>query len=75
MKIGYLHADFLSKPQCQSWPASLGLLATPVVSVVIATLWLGEALSLSLVSAIVLILGGVAIGATGHGNPPMPAAG
>jgi len=46
-----------------------------VVSVVIATLWLGEALSLSLASAIVLILGGVAIGITGHGNPPMPAAG
>jgi drug/metabolite transporter (DMT)-like permease len=42
---------------------SLGLLATPVVSVVIATLWLGEPVTLSLVSAIVLILGGVALGA------------
>jgi len=41
---------------------SLGLLATPVVSVVIATFWLRESLSLSLVMAIVLILGGVAIG-------------
>ena len=41
---------------------SLGLLGTPVVSVVIATLWLGETLSLSLVVAIVLILGGVTIG-------------
>ena len=41
---------------------SLGLLATPVVSVVLATLWLGEPLTLSLVSAIVLILGGVALG-------------
>jgi drug/metabolite transporter (DMT)-like permease len=41
---------------------SLGLLATPVVSVVVATLWLGEPLTLSLVSAIVLILGGIALG-------------
>ena len=44
---------------------SLGLLATPVVSVIVATLWLGEGLTLSLLTAIVLILGGVAIGATG----------
>lgn len=43
---------------------SLGLLATPVVSVVIATLWLGEPLTASLLGAIVLILGGVALGAT-----------
>jgi drug/metabolite transporter (DMT)-like permease len=41
---------------------SLGLLATPVVSVALATLWLGEPLTLSLVAAIVLILGGVALG-------------
>ncbi len=42
---------------------SLGLLATPVISVIIATLWLGEPVTLSLLSAIVLILGGVALGA------------
>jgi drug/metabolite transporter (DMT)-like permease len=41
---------------------SLGLLATPVVSVVVATLWLGEPLTLSLVAAIALILGGIALG-------------
>ncbi|MBM4440381.1 MAG: DMT family transporter [Candidatus Rokubacteria bacterium] len=41
---------------------SLGLLATPVVSVSIATVWLREPLTLTLVSAIVLILGGIAIG-------------
>jgi drug/metabolite transporter (DMT)-like permease len=41
------------------------LLATPVVSVLIATFWLGETLTASLAIAIVLILGGVAIGATG----------
>jgi drug/metabolite transporter (DMT)-like permease len=45
---------------------SLGLLATPVLSTVVATLWLGEAVTLSLVAAIVLILGGVAIGVTGE---------
>jgi drug/metabolite transporter (DMT)-like permease len=49
---------------------SLGLLATPVVSVIVATLWLGEPLTLSLALAIVLILGGVAIGATGGAAGP-----
>jgi drug/metabolite transporter (DMT)-like permease len=44
---------------------SLGLLLTPVVSVVTATLWLGETPTVSLLVAIVLILGGVALGATG----------
>jgi len=43
---------------------ALGLLATPVLSVVVATLWLGEPLTAALVIAIVLILGGVAIGAS-----------
>jgi drug/metabolite transporter (DMT)-like permease len=45
---------------------SLGLLATPVLSTIIATLWLGEPVTLSLVIAIVLILGGVALGTTGE---------
>jgi drug/metabolite transporter (DMT)-like permease len=48
---------------------SLGLLATPVVSVITATLWLGEPLTPSLVIAIVLVLGGVAIGSTGPDRP------
>jgi drug/metabolite transporter (DMT)-like permease len=43
---------------------SLGLLATPVLSTIVATLWLGEPLTLTLIAAIVLILGGVAIGTT-----------
>jgi drug/metabolite transporter (DMT)-like permease len=43
---------------------SLGLLATPVVSAVTAGLWLGEPLTLPLLIAIALVLGGVAIGAT-----------
>ncbi|HKZ07496.1 MAG TPA: DMT family transporter [Methylomirabilota bacterium] len=41
---------------------SLGLLATPVVSVIAATIFLGEPLTPSLIVAIVLILGGVALG-------------
>jgi len=44
---------------------SLGLLATPVVSAVVAAVWLGEPLTASLAAAILLVLGGVAIGATG----------
>ena len=44
----------------------LGLLGTPVVSVVTATLWLGEPLTWPLVAAVVLVLSGVAIGATGN---------
>jgi drug/metabolite transporter (DMT)-like permease len=44
---------------------SLGLLATPLVSIVVATLWLREPLTLSLLAAVVLILGGVALGLTG----------
>ncbi|MGH7392118.1 MAG: DMT family transporter [Candidatus Rokuibacteriota bacterium] len=43
---------------------ALGLLTTPVVSVAVATLWLGEPLTWALVAAIVLILGGIAIGTT-----------
>jgi drug/metabolite transporter (DMT)-like permease len=53
---------------------SLGLLATPVISVVVATLWLGESLTTSLVIAIVLILGGVAIGTTRDAAAPSPSA-
>ena len=57
---------------------ALGLLTTPVVSVTVATLWLGEPLTLPLVAAIALILGGIAIGTTGvldqgrrrHGHRP-----
>jgi drug/metabolite transporter (DMT)-like permease len=44
---------------------SLGLLATPVVSIIVATLWLGETPTASLIVAVILILGGVALGATG----------
>ena len=43
---------------------SVGLLATPLVSIVLATLWLGEAVTPSLAAAVVLILGGVACSIT-----------
>jgi drug/metabolite transporter (DMT)-like permease len=46
---------------------SLGLLATPVFSVVVSTLWLGEIVTMSLVAALTLVLGGIAIGAVGGG--------
>jgi drug/metabolite transporter (DMT)-like permease len=55
---------------------SLGSLGTPVVSVVVAALWLGEVPTVPLIAAIALILGGVAIGATGdahrRASAPMP---
>jgi drug/metabolite transporter (DMT)-like permease len=44
---------------------SLGLLATPVVSVVLATVWLGERPGASLLVGVLLIVGGVALGAVG----------
>jgi drug/metabolite transporter (DMT)-like permease len=43
---------------------ALGLLATPVVSVAVATLWLREPLTPTLLVAIALVLGGVVLGVT-----------
>jgi drug/metabolite transporter (DMT)-like permease len=43
---------------------SLGLLATPVVGVMASAAWLGESVTASLVLAIALVLGGVALGVT-----------
>jgi len=45
---------------------SLGVLATPVVGVLGSVVFLGEPLSLSLVLALALIIGGIAIGTTGN---------
>lgn len=47
---------------------ALGLLATPVVSIVVATLWLGEPVTISLVVAVVLVLGGIALGIAGRAS-------
>ena len=41
---------------------SLGLLGTPIVSVIVATLWLREPLTLSLLAAVALVTSGVALG-------------
>lgn len=50
---------------------SLGLLGTPVISLVVATVWLGEAVTSSLVVAVLLILGGVALGSTVSADRPL----
>jgi drug/metabolite transporter (DMT)-like permease len=47
---------------------SLGLLATPVVGTLCATLLLGERITLTLVSAMILIVGGIALGTIAHGR-------
>jgi drug/metabolite transporter (DMT)-like permease len=41
---------------------SLGLLATPVVGTASAAIMLGESITLSLICAMLLIIGGIAIG-------------
>jgi drug/metabolite transporter (DMT)-like permease len=43
---------------------SLGLLATPIVGIVVAAIWLGEPGMASMVIAVLLVLGGVALGVT-----------
>jgi drug/metabolite transporter (DMT)-like permease len=48
---------------------ALGLLTTPVFSVTVSTLWLGEPLTPSLIAAMVLVLGGVALGTAGGPTP------
>jgi len=52
---------------------SLGLLATPVVSVITAALRLGKPVTASLALAIVLVPGGVALGVTGPTSKASPA--
>jgi drug/metabolite transporter (DMT)-like permease len=47
---------------------SLGLLATPVMGVVLSALFLGEPVSLSLLAAMAMILGGIAIGTMIRGS-------
>jgi len=51
---------------------SLGLLAAPLLSIVTATLALGEAVSLALLAAVALIIGGVAVGASRRGDSARP---
>jgi drug/metabolite transporter (DMT)-like permease len=52
---------------------SLGLLATPVVSIAVAAVWLQELPSADVLAAMGLILGGIAIGATAQSRGESPA--
>jgi drug/metabolite transporter (DMT)-like permease len=52
---------------------SLGLLATPVVSIVVAAVWLQELPTADVLAAMGLILGGIAIGATAQSRSESPA--
>ena len=52
---------------------SLGLLATPVVSIVVAAVWLQELPTADVLGAMGLILSGIAIGATGEARGESPA--
>jgi len=62
-------ANAMASRNLPAMTTGLGLLVTPLVSVAVATLWLGEPLTTSVVAAIVLILGGVVIGMTGGSAP------
>ena len=62
--IGYW-ATAVASRNLPAVTTALGLLTTPLISVAVATLWLGEPLTPGLVVAIVLILGGIALGTTG----------
>jgi drug/metabolite transporter (DMT)-like permease len=48
---------------------SLCLLATPLLGIISATLFLGERIEPSLFLAMTLIIGGIAIGSVGSGTP------
>ena len=48
---------------------SLCLLATPLLGIISATLFLGVRIEPSLFLAMTLIIGGIAIGSVGSGNP------
>jgi drug/metabolite transporter (DMT)-like permease len=52
---------------------SLGLLATPVVSIVVAAMWLQELPTADVLAAMGLILSGIAIGATAQSRGESPA--
>jgi drug/metabolite transporter (DMT)-like permease len=52
---------------------SLGLLATPVVSIVVAAVWLQELPSADVLAAMGLILSGIALGATAQSRGESPA--
>jgi len=59
-------AAAVSSSELPASTTSLGLLATPAVSVAVAMGLLGEEPTLSLLAALVLLMGGIAIGASGR---------
>jgi len=58
-------AAAVSSSELPASTTSLGLLATPAVSVVVALVLLGEAPTFALLLALALLIGGIAIGAAG----------
>jgi drug/metabolite transporter (DMT)-like permease len=59
-------AAAVSSSELPASTTSLGLLGTPAVSVAVALLLLGETPTFPLVLALVLLIGGIAVGATGR---------
>jgi drug/metabolite transporter (DMT)-like permease len=54
---------------------SLGLLATPIIGIVSAALWLHEPLGATLIAALVLMAVGIALGTVQEGAKPIAAKG
>jgi drug/metabolite transporter (DMT)-like permease len=60
-----LFAAAVSSSELPAATTSLGLLATPAISILVALLLLGERPTLILMSALALILAGMAVGISG----------
>jgi drug/metabolite transporter (DMT)-like permease len=61
-------AAAVSSSELPASTTSLGLLATPAVSVAVALVLLGEAPTFALLLALALLIGGIAVGAAGAGR-------
>jgi len=61
-------AAAVSSSELPASTTSLGLLATPAVSVAVALVLLGEAPTIPLLLALLLLIAGIAVGATGSGR-------
>jgi drug/metabolite transporter (DMT)-like permease len=61
-------AAAVSSSELPASTTSLGLLATPAVSVAVALVLLGEAPTFPLLLALGLLIGGIAVGAAGAGR-------
>ena len=65
-------AAAVSSSQLPASTTALGLLATPAVSVAVALVLLGEEPTLPLITALALLIGGIAVGASGGARPAGP---